>query len=104
MPLFNSSVGGVSPKKFDEFKNDLLSEWGWLIAHYDYETKEELQSNQTTKYTTTIKNGEETIATRVSIESADGRTITQTTTIGEEQKTRVFTENDDGQWTVVFSA
>ena len=79
--------------------------WYWLLDHNPYQMDEGVvQSDGTTKYTTTIKNGEETIATRVSIESADGRTITQTTTIGEEQKTRVFTENDDGQWTVVFSA
>ncbi len=89
----------------DERIDSIEQWWYWLLDHNPYQMDEGVvQSDGTTKYTTTIKNGEETIATRVSIESADGRTITQTTTIGEEQKTRVFTENDDGQWTVVFSA
>lgn len=56
-----------------------------------------VQSDGTTKYTTTIYEDAETktvIATQVVTESVDGTVFTEVTTVGEESVTRTHTETD----------
>ncbi|MEE0547592.1 MAG: hypothetical protein UC390_07635 [Peptococcaceae bacterium] len=107
MPGFNcGGSGGVTYKDFNEAKeniSDIQQTWDYLAYKYNCEGSEKAGSQGTTIYTETIKNDGETIATRVTTESADGNTFMSVYTIGSNPPKTKTTIITDSGFTEVWS-
>lgn len=79
--------------------------WAYLVWRYGVETVIEYGDGSTyvKKFTDTIKNGGETIATCVCTKAMTGTQFVSVYTIGETVRTYTETKDESGKWTGVWS-
>lgn len=79
--------------------------WDYLVWRYGVETVIEDGDGSTyaKKFTDTIKNGEDVIATCVTTKALTGTQFVSVYTIGETVRTYTETKDESGKWTGVWS-
>lgn len=89
----------------EDIEAKLLSWWDYLVWRYGVETVIEDGDGSTyaKKFTDTVKNGGETVATCVCTKALTGTQFVSVYTIGETVRTLTETKDESGKWTGVWS-
>lgn len=87
------------------FMQDIKQWWDYLVWRYGVETVIEDGDDSTyaKKFTDTIKDGEDVIATCVCTKAMTGTQFVSVYTIGETVRTYTETKDESGKWTGVWS-
>ena len=104
LPLSVEQIQGVSDD-IAALKLNIEQWWDYLVWRYGVETVIEGGDGSTyaKKFTETVKNGGETVATCVCTKAMTGTQFVSVYTIGETTRTHTTTINGDGTFTEVWS-